>query len=201
MANTGLKNRSYTPRHLSEGGAPPAAARRGYDGARYESTAKTKMKRRELITDPNKPVKDAVKRRKRLVEPVNRQLIEFAERSHELNRRRMRTGVVWLFLLPVLLLIIRSMTNSSKIAFLIIWIFGMFIISAFLLLVAYSDNDLQERLRVLQSNIPYFEDTELGKLSPYAEIKAFRKREQAFERAIREHIADRMGKEASDEEG
>lgn len=199
MANTNLKDKNYTPRHLSGQSAPPAA-KRGYDDGRYERAAKTKMKRRELITGANKILKDAALERKNIVAPVNRQLIELAERSHELNRRRMRNGVIWLFVLPVLLLIIRNMTDSSKIAFLIIWIFGMFIISAFLLLVAYSDNDLQERLHTLQQNIPYTEETELGKLSPDEGIKELREKEQAIERAIREHIAERVGKEEPDEE-
>lgn len=198
MADSKLKNRPYAPRHLSGNSAPAPADRRDDDG-RYQRTAKTRMKRRELITGPNKILKEASESRQRIVAPVNRQLIEFAERSHELNRRRMRNGVIWLFLLPVLLLIIRNMTDSSKVAFLIIWIFGMFVISAFLLMVAYSDNDLQERLHTLQSAIPYVEETELDKLRLDNEFMELREREQSLERAIKEHIAERVGKEAENE--
>lgn len=200
MADSKMKNRAYAPRHLSgqSAHAPAPAAMRGDEG-RYQSTAKTKMKRRELITGPNNLLKEAAESRQRIVAPVNRQLIEFAERSHELNRRRMRNGVIWLFVLPVLLLIIRSMTDSSKVAFLIIWIFGMFIISAFLLMVAYSDNDLQERLHALQSAIPYVEETELDTLHLDDDLRELREREQNLGRAIKEHIAERVGKEAENE--
>lgn len=198
MADMKLKNRSYAPRHLTERSAPSPAALRD-DSDRYHRTAKAKMKRRELITGPNKILREAAENRQRMVAPVNRQLIEFAERSHELNRRRMRNGVIWLFLLPVLLLIIRNMTDSSKVAFLIIWIFGMFIISAFLLMVSFSDNDLQERLRTLQSAIPYVEETELDKLRLDDDLRELRRREQGLEQAIKEHIAERVGREADNE--
>lgn len=198
MADMKLKNRSYAPRHLTERSAPSPAALRD-DSDRYHRTAKAKMKRRELITGPNKILREAAENRQRMVAPVNRQLIEFAERSHELNRRRMRNGVIWLFLLPVLLLIIRNMTDSSKVAFLIIWIFGMFIISAFLLMVSFSDNDLQERLRTLQSAIPYVEETELDTLRLDDDLRELRRREQGLEQAIKEHIAERVGREADNE--
>lgn len=198
MADMKLKSRSYAPRHLTGRSAPSPAALRD-DSDRYHRTAKAKMKRRELITGPNKILREAAENRQRMVAPVNRQLIEFAERSHELNRRRMRNGVIWLFLLPVLLLIIRNMTDSSKVAFLIIWIFGMFIISAFLLMVSFSDNDLQERLRTLQSAIPYVEETELDKLRLDDDLRELRRREQGLEQAIKEHIAERVGREADNE--
>lgn len=198
MADLKLKNKAYAPRHLTGQSAPSPAALRD-DGDRYHRTAKARMKRRELITGPNKILREVAENRQRMVAPVNRQLIEFAERSHELNRRRMRNGVIWLFLLPVLLLIIRNMTDSSKVAFLIIWIFGMFVISAFLLMVAYSDNDLQERLRALQSAIPYVEETELDKLRLDNDLRELRRREQGLEQAIKEHIAERVGREADNE--
>ena len=63
-------------------------------------------------------------------------LLPLARRSHEMNQRRMHTGVIWLFVLPVLLYIIRNLTDSSKIAFLILWIVGMFLIAAFLVIDA-----------------------------------------------------------------
>ena len=201
MADMKLKNRSYAPRHLTERSAPSPAALRD-DSDRYHRTAKAKMKRRELITGPNKILREAAENRQRMVAPVNRQLIEFAERSHELNRRRMRNvplPFAAAFLLPVLLLIIRNMTDSSKVAFLIIWIFGMFIISAFLLMVSFSDNDLQERLRTLQSAIPYVEETELDTLRLDDDLRELRRREQGLEQAIKEHIAERVGREADNE--
>lgn len=91
-------------------------------------------------------------------------LLPLAQRSHEMNQRRMHAGVVWLFALPVLLYIIRNLTDSSKIAFLIIWIVGMFLIAAFLVMVAYQDDELQKNLDELQDHVPGAEETKLGKL-------------------------------------
>lgn len=91
-------------------------------------------------------------------------LLPLAQRSHKLNQRRMHTGVVWLFALPVLLYIVRNLTDSSKIAFLILWIVGMFLIAAFLVMVAYQDDELQKNLDELQDYVPDAEETKLGKL-------------------------------------
>lgn len=91
-------------------------------------------------------------------------LLPLAQRSHKLNQRRMHTGVIWLFVLPVILFVIRNLTDSSKIAFLIIWIVGMFIISAFLVMVAYQDDELQKNLDELQDYVPGIEEARLGKL-------------------------------------
>ena len=91
-------------------------------------------------------------------------LLPLAQRSHDMNQRRMHTGVIWLFVLPVLLYIIRNLTDSSKIAFLILWIVGMFLIAAFLVMVAYQDDELQKNLDELQDYVPDAEETKLGKL-------------------------------------
>jgi hypothetical protein len=56
------------------------------------------------------------------------------------------------------------MTNGNKIAFLIIWIIGMFIIAAFLIIVAYQDEALQESLDELQEYVPEVEENQLGRL-------------------------------------
>lgn len=93
-------------------------------------------------------------------------LLPAAEDSHLKNQRRLRSGVVWLFVLPILLLIIRNMTDSSKIAFLILWIIGMFLIAAFLVFVAYMDDELQKNLSELQTYVPGAEPEELGNLLP-----------------------------------
>lgn len=91
-------------------------------------------------------------------------LLPLAQRSHEMNQRRIHTGVIWLFVLPVLLYIVRKLTDSSKIAFLLIWIVGMFLIAAFLVMVAYQDEELQKNLRELQDYVPGAEEMQLGKL-------------------------------------
>jgi hypothetical protein len=91
-------------------------------------------------------------------------LLPQAKENHKKNQRFLRTGIIWLFALPIILFIIRNMTNGNKIAFLIIWIIGMFIIAAFLIIVAYQDEALQESLDELQEYVPEVEENQLGRL-------------------------------------
>lgn len=219
MAGTGVKSKKEPPKHLKPKKAARAerssalhtAARPAPKSARYDDmkaarTVKAKMKRRELITGANKIVEDAIARGNAapdpagIVEPINDQLIQFAEKSHELNRRRMKNGVIWLFVLPVLLYIVRVMTDSSKIAFLIIWILGMFIISAFLVLVAYTDNDLQENLHKLQQQIPSAEELNWAKLGLPELEQSLSQKDLMIQRAIRAKLAEKTAKEANDAE-
>jgi hypothetical protein len=74
--------------------------------------------------------------------------------------------VIWLLVLPILLLVIRRLTDSNKVAFLIIWIIGMFIIAAALIFVAYADHELKRFLEDAKQYVPEASETELDKLLP-----------------------------------
>lgn len=76
-------------------------------------------------------------------------LLMYAEQRHQDNKRRIRHGLISLFVIPFVLLIIMLLTDSSRIVFLIIWIFCMFIVAAFLIFIAYFDNQLQATLNEL----------------------------------------------------
>lgn len=219
MAGIGVKSKKEPPKHLKTKEAARAerhsarhtAARTApkpprCDDMKAARTVKAKMKRRELITGANKIVEDAINQSNAasdpstIVTPINNQLIQFAENSHELNKRRMKNGVIWLFVLPVLLYIVRIMTDSSKIAFLIIWILGMFIISAFLVLVAYTDNDLQENLHKLQQQIPSAEELNWAKLGLPELEQSLSHKDLTLQRAIKAKFAEITAKEAEDAE-
>ena len=86
------------------------------------------------------------------------------EHVHHIDQTSLRVGVIWLLILPILLLVIRRLTGSSKVAFLIIWIVGMFIISAALILVAYADHELKRFLEDVKQYVPAATDTELDEL-------------------------------------
>lgn len=73
-------------------------------------------------------------------------LLPMVEHVHRIDQASLRVGVIWLLILPVLLLVIRKLTGSSKLTFLIIWIVLMFIISAALILIAYADHELKRFL-------------------------------------------------------
>ena len=63
----------------------------------------------------------------------------YAEEKHRGNQRALHTGVGWLFALPVVLLVFQKLTGSSKIAILLAWIVGMFIIAAALVYISFAD--------------------------------------------------------------
>lgn len=71
------------------------------------------------------------------------ELFERAESLHESNKRRIRRGLIGLIVLPVVLILIRRLTDSDKIVFLIIWIIAMFILCAYLITVEYFDSAIQ----------------------------------------------------------
>lgn len=91
-------------------------------------------------------------------------LLPTVEHVHRIDQTSLRVGVIWLLILPVLLLVIRRMTGSSKVAFLIIWIVGMFIISAALILIAYADHELKRFLEEARQYAPQASDAELDEL-------------------------------------
>ena len=76
-------------------------------------------------------------------------LLMYAEQRHQDNKRRIRHGLISLFVIPFVLLIIMLLTDSSRIVFLLVWIFCMFIVAAFLIFIAYFDNQLQATLNEL----------------------------------------------------
>ncbi len=76
-------------------------------------------------------------------------LLMYAEQRHQDNKRRIRHGLISLFVIPFVLLVIMLLTDSSRIVFLLIWIFCMFIVAAFLIFIAYFDNQLQATLNEL----------------------------------------------------
>lgn len=67
-------------------------------------------------------------------------LSSYADQVHEKTKKRIKYSGIVLILLPVVLGLIRWMTHSDKIFFLVIWIFCMFAISAYLVSVEYYDH-------------------------------------------------------------
>ena len=74
------------------------------------------------------------------------QLLERGMDMHMSTKRRIRKGLILLILLPLILGIIRAVTDSDRIVFLIIWVFCMFVISIYLITVEYIDDAVQKTL-------------------------------------------------------
>ena len=151
---------AYAPRHLR---AEPAASR-GKPAAR-ETAVRTAAKRGAAA---RKRWAAAAERQgtansaAETSELFNKTLLPMVENVHRLDQASLRVGVTWLLLLPVLLLIIRRLTGSSKVTFLIIWVVGMFIISSALILIGYADHELKRFLEEVKRYEPAAAGTTLG---------------------------------------
>ena len=82
----------------------------------------------------------------RSYEKLYAELLGRAEQLHESNKRRIRRGLILLVILPVILGLIRWITDSDKIVFLIIWVLIMFVLSAYLITVEYMDDSVRKTL-------------------------------------------------------
>lgn len=80
-------------------------------------------------------------------EALYTELLDRGDQLHEANKRRIRRGIVFLIILPVILDAIRLMTDSDKVVFLIIWIIIMFVMSAYLISIEYLDSAIENTLQ------------------------------------------------------
>ena len=56
-----------------------------------------------------------------------------AAHLHERNKSMIKWGSIMLIVLPIILLIVRWLTDSDKMVFMLIWIFCLFALAAFLI--------------------------------------------------------------------
>ena len=131
MATQTRKQSNPAPRHLKSPETPKGASRQEVTAAH----------RRKHQAERKRP-----RRRSNSERLYYEKLLPYAEEQHRGNQRALHTGVGWLFALPVVLLVIQKLTGSSKIAILLAWIAGMFIISAALIHISFADYELQKYL-------------------------------------------------------
>ena len=80
---------------------------------------------------------------------VKSRLLAYYAAIHEKNRKRIKTGMICMFVIPVVFLILLFTMQSSKIVYLVLWIASLFILCGYLIAVEYSDYSLQEKLEAL----------------------------------------------------
>lgn len=80
---------------------------------------------------------------------VKSRLVAYYAAIHEKNRKRIKTGMICMFVIPVVFLILLFTMQSSKIVYLVLWIASLFILCGYLIAVEYSDYSLQEKLEAL----------------------------------------------------
>ena len=96
----------------------------------------------------------------------------YAQELHEKNKKRVRVSGIVLILLPVVLGLIRWLTDSDKILFLIVWVLCMFAVSAYLVSVEYLDHVLQKKLNELMGREEEYDSLLGGEELIPSEVKA-----------------------------
>lgn len=79
-------------------------------------------------------------------EEVYQKLLAYETSAHKRNLRRIKVGIRYLLILPLVFLALLFITNSNKVIFLILWIVSLFIISIYLIAVEYSDYKLSHKI-------------------------------------------------------
>jgi len=107
-------------------------------------------------------------------EQLYAQLLERGETLHDNNKKRIRRGLIFLVILPVILGLILWITGSNKIVFLIIWVLCMFAVSAYLISIEYLDDSIQKTLEDVTNR-----EADFGGLLPHASAEELQERIKA----------------------
>lgn len=83
------------------------------------------------------------------VDDIMKQISDFSEKLHAKNQKRIKNGIICIFVIPLIFLIVLFAADSSKVVYLLLWVISMFIIAAYLISVAYIDYTMQEKLEKL----------------------------------------------------
>lgn len=74
------------------------------------------------------------------------ELVDFQDRLHAQNLKRIHIGLLCVLIIPMIFLALMFITDSNKVIWLILWIVSLFAISAYLIVVEYGDYNLQHRI-------------------------------------------------------
>ena len=73
-------------------------------------------------------------------------LLERGVALHESNKKRIRNGLIFLAVFTVLMILIRMITDSDRVVFMLLWVIGMFVASIYLISVEYIDDSIRKTL-------------------------------------------------------
>ena len=79
-------------------------------------------------------------------EDFNTTLMQIQEFSHQ---KRIKAGLWCIAIIPMIFLILLLHMESSKVVYLLLWVISLFLISAYLVTVAYIDDQMQKKLKQL----------------------------------------------------
>ena len=97
-------------------------------------------------------------------EELYNRLLERGVALHENNKKRIRIGLVFLGVFTVLMILIRLITDSDRVVFMILWVLGMFAISIYLISVEYIDDSIRKTLEEVSDR-----EADFGELLPDSE--------------------------------
>ena len=120
------------------------------------------------------------------------QLLSFVQELHSSNKKRIRGGLWCMLVLPVVLLLARRLTDSNRVAFLLIWIFCMFVLVGYLIWIAYIDDSIQKKVREALETEKQFDDL-LSLEPPRRLLEAYERLDAKFGSRI-----ERVGPEEPD---
>lgn len=80
------------------------------------------------------------------------ELVDFQDRLHAQNLKRIHIGLLCVLIIPMIFLALMFITDSNKVIWLILWIVSLFAISAYLIVVEYGDYNLQHRINSITGN-------------------------------------------------
>lgn len=126
--------------------------------------------------------------------------VSYAEELHEKNRKRVKASGILMIVLPVVLGLIRWMTDSDKTVFLIIWVLCMFILSAYLVSIEYMDHVLYKKLSGLTGNDEEYDSLVNGEAFASRSMKKAIRSMEAAEAAADEEAEAADAEEAVDAE-
>ena len=122
-------------------------------------------------------------------EGLYNRLLDRGMALHESNKKRIRVGLVLLGLFTVLMILIRLITDSDRVVFMILWVVGMFIISIYLISVEYIDDSIRKTLEDVSDR-----EADFGVLLPDSEQvrEKVQTRLQEKHEEIQSHIQERQ---------
>ena len=91
-------------------------------------------------------------------EQLYEELRSRAKSLHQRNKRMIKHGSIGMIVLPIGLFIIRWLTDSDKMVFLLVWILCLFALAAFLIGVEYLDSRIQKALREMTDREEEFDN-------------------------------------------
>ena len=121
-------------------------------------------------------------------EQLYTEMWEYTELLHRRNKSRIKYGTIVLILLPLILGLIRWLTDSDKALFLLIWVFCLFAVSAYLIGVEYLDHSIRKKLEeITDGDVSFEELLTVNQKAEAVKEKILRRKEVADEEHSENH--------------